>query len=75
MKSALNGTLINVGEPGFEREISAVSSQLSVEGGEKKQSIDKPAIVPLPDDLTVMQLDCGTFHTGEKDTTSLPQLV
>ena len=26
---------------------------------------DKPAIVPFPDDLTVMQVDCGTFHTGK----------
>ena len=27
-------------------------------------STKKPATVALPDDMTAMQIDCGTFHTG-----------
>jgi RCC1 and BTB domain-containing protein len=27
-------------------------------------STKKPAVVAFPDDLTVMQIDCGTFHTA-----------
>ena len=27
-------------------------------------STKKPAMVALPDDMTAMQIDCGTFHTG-----------
>lgn len=25
---------------------------------------NKPAMIGLPDDMTAMQIDCGTFHTG-----------
>ena len=25
-----------------------------------------PGLIPLPDDSTVMQLSCGTFHTGKQ---------
>ena len=31
-------------------------------------STKKPAMVGLPDDLTAMQIDCGTFHTGMENT-------
>lgn len=27
-------------------------------------STKKPAILPLSEEQTVMQIDCGTFHTG-----------
>lgn len=27
-------------------------------------STKKPAMVAFPDELTAMQVDCGTFHTG-----------
>lgn len=27
-------------------------------------STKKPELVPFPDDLTAMQVDCGTFHTA-----------
>ena len=56
------------GEPSLERENSTVSSQVSVEQEQAEApeagSTKKPVIVPLPDDLTAMQVDCGTFHTG-----------
>lgn len=32
----------------------------------------KPGTVPLPDDLTAMQVDCGTFHTGERSCSPNP---
>ena len=32
---------------------------------EVEASTKKPAMVALPDDSTVMQIDCGTFHTGK----------
>ena len=55
------------GELGLERMNSNVSSQASVEDvpAVPEVSTKIPAIVPLPDDLTVMNLDCGAFHTGE----------
>ena len=55
------------------------SAQASVEEPEEQASGDdkadkakepsvpstkKPAVVMFPDDLTVMQIDCGTFHTA-----------
>lgn len=66
----------------LEREVSSASSHAS--GGEDDQngeeqaapvvSTDKPARVMFPDDLTVMQVDCGTFHTGESELTLGPLL-
>lgn len=54
----------------LEREVSMASSQASVEEERGQQaspvvSTIKPAVVVLPDNLTAMQVDCGTFHTGE----------
>lgn len=61
----------------LERETSAVSSvsQTSVENEQSEKvstsspviSTAKPSIVALPDDLTVMQVDCGTYHTGDSN--------
>lgn len=51
-----------------------MSSQDSVEEEQNgkeavpKVSTSKPARVSFPDDLSVMQVDCGTFHTGEPST-------
>lgn len=57
------------GEPALERENSAVSQVLEDEQSDVSEAVPvastrKPAIVAFPDDLTVMQVDCGTFHTG-----------
>ena len=42
------------------------ASETDSEDKEKeKLSTKKPAPLPLPEDMTVMQIDCGTFHTGE----------
>lgn len=30
----------------------------------EERSTKKPAMVPLLEDMTAMQIDCGTFHTG-----------
>ena len=64
------------GEPALERENSALSSQASVENDQSEfpqqaaiLTTDKPAIVPFPDELTVMQVDCGTYHTGKVQST------
>ena len=35
------------------------------EGAEGAKSTKTPDIVPLPNDATVMQIACGTFHTGK----------
>ena len=59
---------------------SLASAQASVDepsedkdkaGGEKAAeaepappSTKKPEVIPFPDDLTAMQVDCGTFHTA-----------
>ena len=54
------------------------SAQASVEESEEQASSDdkaaeaeppatatkKPELVTFPDDLTAMQIDCGTFHTA-----------
>ena len=45
----------------MERE----DSKESVAGvAEEVPSTKNPAMVPLAEDQTVMQIDCGTFHTG-----------
>ena len=59
---------------GVQREMSVESVGGSVEdegegeeGATEKEgeiSTRKPALLALPDDQTVMQIDCGTFHTG-----------
>ena len=42
------------------------ASEAESEDKEKeKLSTKKPAPLPLSEDMTVMQIDCGTFHTGE----------
>ena len=43
-----------VGSPGAEGE----------EGEKEDLSTKKPDVVVLPEDMTAMQIDCGTFHTG-----------
>ncbi len=51
----------------LDRENSS-NSQVSVEDEKAHPdpvSTKKPTMVPLPTDLTAMQVDCGTFHTGE----------
>ena len=72
------GVVVCAGEPVLEREVSAVSSvsQGSV-GNEQGEEVSvssspivstaKPAVVALPDDLTVMQVDCGAYHTGDSN--------
>ena len=58
---------------GLKHEMSVESGAASVSTGaeegeeeeEKKElSTNKPAPIALPDDMTAMQIDCGTFHTG-----------
>ena len=56
---------------GLEHEASvesvATSSSPGAEEEEEKEgevSTKKPAMVVLPEDMTAMQIDCGTFHTG-----------
>lgn len=39
-------------------------SDIAEGDGEAKNMTKKPAPVPLPEDTIVMQVDCGTFHTG-----------
>ena len=39
-------------------------SEKSVEVEPPPPSTKKPEIIPFPDDLTAMQVDCGTFHTA-----------
>ena len=71
------GCGFHTGDPMLEREVSTASSHASAgeddQNGEEQAppgvSTDKPARVMFPNDLTVMQVDCGTFHTGE----SLPK--
>ena len=42
--------------------------QLLLDGEEKEKEVElstrKPAMVVLPEEMTAMQIDCGTFHTG-----------
>lgn len=47
------------GEPSADKEASEEAAP------EVELSTKKPAVVPLPDDLTAMHIDCGAFHTGE----------
>ena len=57
---------------GLEHEASvesvATSSSPGAEEEEEEKegevSTKKPAMVILPEDMTAMQIDCGTFHTG-----------
>ena len=42
-------------EEGEEEEVTEKEGEISTK---------KPALLALPDDLIVMQIDCGTFHTG-----------
>ncbi len=43
-------------------ETSGTEASGIVEGN--KLSTKKPAMLNLPEEMTVMQIDCGTFHTG-----------
>ena len=57
-------------ESSVDRQDSTQSGVSAEEGGgagpaEPVPDTKKPASVPLPDQLTAMQVDCGTFHTGE----------
>ena len=56
---------------GLQHEVSVESGaapdspgaeEAGEEGGE--MSTKKPGLVALPEDMTAMQIDCGTFHTG-----------
>ena len=55
--------------PGLEHESSVESGGRQSAGPEPEQEAEvltkKPGMVALPDDATVMQIDCGTFHSGE----------
>jgi hypothetical protein len=63
------GCGLHVGDPMLEREVSMVSSHEDEQNGAEPAVVSapttKPAPVVFPDDLTAMQVDCGTFHTGE----------
>jgi len=48
------------GEPSVDKEPSEEAAP------NPELSTKKPAVVSLPDDMTAMHIDCGTFHTGER---------
>ena len=57
---------------GVQHEVSVESVGSGTEEAEEEEAAEKeveistkkPAMVALPDDMTAMQIDCGTFHTG-----------
>ena len=51
------------GEPGSDKEEDKVTQE--TEKKKEEFSTKKPAILPLPEENTVMQIDCGTFHSGD----------
>lgn len=50
------GAKVEESEEGGEDEVKKVDGA---------QPTKTPDIVPLPSDATVMQISCGTFHTGK----------
>lgn len=52
---------------GDSRSVSIDGAEVSatVDDDKEKLSTKKPAMLNLPEEMTVMQIDCGTFHTGE----------
>lgn len=80
LSTAQNITIIlhnvsNIGTvSGVQHEVSVESmggsgpeegEEETVAEKEGEASTKKPAMVALSDDCTVMQIDCGTFHTGK----------
>ena len=57
---------VSVESMGGSGKEEAEEEEEEEEEGEKEGDIStkKPAMVALPDDVTAMQIDCGTFHTG-----------
>ena len=55
---------------GMEHESSVESSGAQSDGPSGDQGIgtltNKPSVVTFPDNMTAMQIDCGTFHSGEE---------
>ena len=54
---------------GIQHEVSVesgagVGSPEEEEGEKEELLTKKPDRVVLPEDMTAMQIDCGTFHTG-----------
>ena len=54
--------LSSPGEPSADKEA------LEEAAPDVELSTKKPAVVPLPDDMTAMHIDCGAFHTGKAQT-------
>ena len=54
---------------GMEHESSVESSGAQSDGPSGDQGAEtltnKPSVVTFPEEMTAMQIDCGTFHSGE----------
>ncbi len=55
---------LHIGD-GKSTSVDEAGASVAVEEEKDKLLTKKPAMLPLAEDMTVMQIDCGTFHTGE----------